>query len=75
MAREEVERRRRPSYGIIMIGGGAIDCDAVLRSHQQNGKTVAFRQFKGRSPPPSIRLRAFLAAGAAIIGALASGFG
>ena len=47
----------------------------VLRPYQQNGKTVAIRQFKGRTPPPSTRFRAFLADGAATTGALASGFG
>ena len=69
-----------PSYGVIMIGGGAIDlvrvdCHEVLRPYQQNGKTVAIRQFNGRIPPPSTRFRAFLADGAATTGALASGFG
>ena len=49
--------------------------DEVLRPYQQNGKTVAIRQFKGRTPPPSTRFRAFLADGAATTGALASGFG
>jgi hypothetical protein len=43
--------------------------------YQQNGKTVAIRQFNGRLPPPSTRFLAFLADGAAATGALASGFG
>ena len=49
--------------------------DQVLRPYQQNGKTVAIRQFNGRIPPPSTRFRAFLADGAATTGALASGVG
>ena len=52
-----------------------VDCYEVLPPYQQNGKTVAIRQFKGRTPPPSTRFRAFLADGAATTGALASGFG
>jgi hypothetical protein len=52
-----------------------VDCDEVLHRYQQNGKTVAIRQFKGRTPPPSTRFRAFLADGVATTGALASGFG
>ena len=52
-----------------------VDCYEVLRPYQQNGKTVAIRQFKGRTPPPSTRFRAFLADGVATTGALVSGFG
>ena len=45
---------------------------SLLTSRREDG---SIRQFKGRTPPPSTRFRAFLADGAATTGALASGSG
>ena len=74
------------SFFVTSNSGGTfratrLDADSRLNSvatvsscpHQQNGKTVAIRQFNDRVPPPSTRFRVFLGEGAVVTGALASG--